>query len=342
MRRIARRPALRRPTAGRHYATGDHRIGLRAARLVRDNWPAFWADHLAAAPATWETLLRAGVAAIRLAHAELELTDWYVDNAGELLGNGAPLDALRLDLDDLTQTGTGADAWELVEEFLATPPIAVYGLDGLDEAQEDGYDSLPPLAMALQWLTGLHWWPEDDAELVFPDEDRRITLAYECPRVRCNDGAGDRLARLCAALDASPEAGRWVGGPLGLGTVLAYAHRRTDNPIANIGSFEAYDAVAYGAWDFSWADGVQALAQQQRQARTIAEAYAGLERYVFRKGPHHALIDLAETIARVADHSGLAVDWPGANPDDDTDDTEVPDDDTDDTDHPSAAALAAA
>lgn len=330
MRRIARRPHLATiaPASFRQVNYIPWHIGLKAARLLRRDFPEFWADEVAGFRVTEELLLGAGAALIRLVSQEVELDDWFIDRAG-VLGGGPPAEALQLNNAEDLMTGDGEDAWDLLEEFISNPPLAVYGVN-LNE--EEGYEgNNEPLAMALQWITLLHAF--DDAELAqaIEDENLHITLTCDTPRVECR--GDDRLGRLCAALDEA-DLPTWRG--VSLGKLLAYAHQRTDNPFANVGYLEAYDIRAYGAWDVDWeSDGLAILARQQDEARRLHEAFNLLERHILSNDIY--LIELGETIARVAATLGLPVYWPGA---DDRDENEEPhDDDTDDTE---AEALAAA
>jgi hypothetical protein len=99
--------------------------------------------------------------------------------------------------------------------------------------------------------------------------------------------------------------------------MLAYAHQRTDCWFANIGWGEAFDAQGMGAWDVGWdAYPVPEIAALQRQAQRYSEAWGAFEEAV-RKPIF--LLNICETIARVADSLGMRVVWPGSEDSNDDD-----------------------
>lgn len=298
-------------TVGHRTDTVLWHTGLLAAGMLRRDFPAFWATHVAHLPVSRDRLLAAGAALIRLISATVQFNDWFIDRVGEF-GDGSPLDAINHPAPEDLMSGDGEDTYDLLRNFILEPPLEVYGLDlNADDGYEFGQEHL---AHALQWITMLEAYDYDQAVLAVGD-----TFAEELidlPRVDCR-GEGDQLTQLCEALDDAEGLPRYYGG-VGLGTLLAYAHQRTDNWLANIGLNEAFDAQGYGAWDVSWEQmTVAEAAALQAQAEVYQQAYAALEQMTAKP---IFLLDLSETIARVATAAGLRVVWPGSGDDHDDDD----------------------
>jgi hypothetical protein len=308
MRHVARRVHLRPVRHAPPPGLAEWEVGLAAAARLRGQFPAFWRDHVARRRATADALLGVGAALMTLAAETVELSDYGMDFYAELIASSPPW---ALDHPPL-RLSTGADPWQVLEEFLIRPHLMVYGLDLHVEDQ----DEIPPLAIALTRITG-HDLVGDEvlaaALGVEGEDDERWAffeaVALQLPRVDC---ARDGLQALCAFLVGTTCQG------IDLGETLAYAHQITPNPFANLGYFELDDMRAYGAWE-ALTDGppdFPAIADQQQDAQRLARAYQVLEDHCLAD-PDLLVDAIADAIARAAAQLGLPVRWPHEEEDDD-------------------------
>lgn len=300
MRRVNRRPAIH-PVCWRPPRLDEWRLGLDAARLLRREFPAFWAEHVAGRRATATALLGVGAAFVALASGVVELSDYAYDQLGELTRS----DPVQLLADPPVVTSGGEEAWSAIGTFLARPDLMVYGLN----IHTEDLDDFPALAVALTTITGHEFF---DSESLAPvlgvegeDSERwEYFEAVACmlPRISCH---GDGLERLCAELNGTTCFGA------DLGEVLAYAHQETGNPFANQGYFEAEDARAYGVWEGTGNldVGLAELRRLQTEARRIAAAYGHLEDLALAD-PDRLVDDIADAIVQAAERIGLPVRWP--------------------------------
>lgn len=346
MRRIARRPAICRP-APWVGTPEDWQTGLEAAAQLRATFPDFWAQHVAGRRVTLGGLLTAGRALIALAPQVVELTDMAAD-AYWRWADGDPAETLDADPDDTTMNGE--PPWELLADFVARPPVMVYGLDvHTDEGELENFGAL---AAAFTWMTDHLPVGDEDLGAVMgldatgglsgPPLDVYHVITGELPRIALERG---NLHLLLAALGETAVAG--IATPLG--TLMAYAHQRTGNFFADTGYWEADDMRAYGAWQPTDNHGndLRAMGEAQAEARAIVHDFQRLQDRIL--GRPSGLLEIAQAVITAAEELGLTVRWPGdeeadaAAEDDNPEDLEDEGNDDDDFfDNDEAPALAAA
>lgn len=313
-RRLKQRSWLRPPLGG-PLQLEEWKIGLQAAKQLRQAFPAFFAEHVAPRQVSLDSLLGAGAALVTLVGAIVVFSDYAYDLYCELMGS-SHTDALeRLDHPPAFLS-SGEDMWDSLTNFLAHPELMVYGLDLYSEDQE----VFPALAVALTTITGHEFFDRDDLASVLgvEGEDHHLWPYFEAvacmlPRVQCTQ---DRFDTLCAALRGTTCYGA------DLGDILAYSHQRTDNLFANVGYFEADDARGNGAHVVEWWDNdidFAEIARLQAEARALSASYGRLEERVVTN-PNILVDEIADAIAQAAKAMGLLVVWPGDDEEDNTND----------------------
>lgn len=268
--------------------------GLRAARLLRQHFPALYAEHVGGARVTPGRLLATIELFLVLANRHL----LEIEERWELCTHVAdPLARFRA----TSATGDEEAAEAIVAvaaEVLDDPVPVVYGLDWEWEDLAADTDYYRP-ALCLWGLVRRTGWAvygaaEDDGDAPWHLDPLVQAALAGVPAL----AADVDLDKLCERLDEHPIAGER------LGQVLRYVCRQVDNAFATLSPEEL--AEMYGGSEVDWTDGVAlaAMRADQQAAQALAETYGRLAHRVDQEP--RLLAEIAGAITAAAKALGPA------------------------------------
>jgi len=248
------------------YAAHSYDIGLRVAVLLKEHFPAWYAEYVAGLPVTPQHLYGIALAFLALVHRErfaLEETwDWPLVQGD--IAIGAFMTGEQDE--DVCLSTLQEGAW-----YLLKPQPALYGV-GLELAQGHGDDlewqdlHYSELTLALWHVARQTGWGIGASldNLVDGLPDRAASAIRALPLLPRDTPMDD----LVAALDARTELR--IGG-VGRGTLVAYVFSRTDCWAANV-SNEEIRYCYEGETGFDWSQ-IADWPTEIKRAQAIARAH---------------------------------------------------------------------
>jgi len=253
--------------------------GLAFAALLGRHFPGFYQEHIAARKISYSTLLGVAGAFLSLAHTQLLALD--ADRVGGLLlAPKDPTEPLKICGGYYDSSYAKNDLSNAAAAWLFTPRPRVYGLGMEVVAPDNAHRHWPPKPSAIErhalalliWrlFSDTRWSVLGDAQVAELAMARvgKIDLARQIATTRPLLRETP-LRALCLQLDADPPAGMNQ-----LGTIIAYACRRTGNAYADTSQAEVRQQQDNLIIDLDWHRSAAHFARE-RDDQQVAGKWAG-------------------------------------------------------------------